>query len=125
MEEVTGGLMSYPVRYPRGRTASMFLVVALGIVLLVVGDWHFVSDVIAGTPLSFTAGLIAGELWVSHALTGSEILEFPLKGQAGKKDRELVMLFRVRLFPLVKCLANSNATGEKRSYFTENFPLLI
>jgi hypothetical protein len=60
----------------------------------------------------------------SHALTGSEILEFPLKRQAGKKDRELVMLFRVRLFPLVKCLANSYATGEKRSYLTENFPLL-
>jgi membrane-associated phospholipid phosphatase len=59
--------------YPRARTASLFLL-ALGTVLLVVGDWHFVSDVIAGTFLGFTAGLIAGELWVSHAPTGLETL---------------------------------------------------
>jgi membrane-associated phospholipid phosphatase len=33
---------------------------------LVVGDWHFLSDVIAGTFVGATAGLAAGELWIQH-----------------------------------------------------------
>jgi len=36
-------------------------------VLLIVGDWHFVSDVIAGTFLGVSAGLLAGELWLAHS----------------------------------------------------------
>jgi membrane-associated phospholipid phosphatase len=35
--------------------------------LLVVGDWHFVSDVIAGTFLGISAGLLAGEVWLAHS----------------------------------------------------------
>jgi membrane-associated phospholipid phosphatase len=57
--------------YSPARIPSLFLLM-LGTVLLVVGDWHFISDVIAGTFFGFTAGLIAGELWVRH--TSSEIL---------------------------------------------------
>jgi len=59
--------------YPRARTASLFLLL-LGAILLVVGDWHFVSDVISGTFLGFLVGLIAGEMWVSRTRTASEIL---------------------------------------------------
>lgn len=39
----------------------------IGAVLLIAGDWHFVSDVIAGTFLGISAGLLAGEVWLAHS----------------------------------------------------------
>jgi membrane-associated phospholipid phosphatase len=36
-------------------------------VLLVAGDWHFVSDVVAGTFVGVSAGLLAGEVWLAHS----------------------------------------------------------
>ncbi len=36
-------------------------------VLLIMGDWHFVSDVIAGTFVGVSAGLLAGEVWLAHS----------------------------------------------------------
>lgn len=39
----------------------------LASVLLIIGGWHFLSDVIAGTFLGITAGLVAGELLKLHA----------------------------------------------------------
>lgn len=44
---------------------SVLLLVAA--VLLIVGDWHFVSDVIAGAFAGVSAGLLAGELWLAHS----------------------------------------------------------
>jgi hypothetical protein len=41
----------------------------LAAALLVVGDWHFISDVIAGTFLGVSAGILAGELWVVHMIS--------------------------------------------------------
>jgi membrane-associated phospholipid phosphatase len=41
------------------------LVLAAG--LLVVGGWHFLSDVIAGTFVGVSAGLLAGEAWTVHS----------------------------------------------------------
>jgi membrane-associated phospholipid phosphatase len=38
----------------------------LAAVLLVVGDWHFVSDVIAGTFVGVSAGILAGGAWRLH-----------------------------------------------------------
>lgn len=35
--------------------------------LLIVGDWHFISDVIAGTFLGVSAGILAGEGWAVHS----------------------------------------------------------
>ncbi|HLY41349.1 MAG TPA: phosphatase PAP2 family protein [Terracidiphilus sp.] len=35
-------------------------------VLLIAGDWHFVSDVIAGAFVGVSAGLLASELWLVH-----------------------------------------------------------
>lgn len=35
--------------------------------LLIVGEWHFLSDVIAGTFIGMTAGLLAAELWSAHS----------------------------------------------------------
>jgi membrane-associated phospholipid phosphatase len=40
---------------------------SLAAVLLVVGEWHFLSDVIAGTFVGISAGLLAGELWLAHS----------------------------------------------------------
>lgn len=44
---------------------SLLLVVAA--VLLIVGEWHFVSDVIAGTFVGVSAGLLASEVWLAHS----------------------------------------------------------
>jgi len=44
--------------------SALLLLVAL---LLVVGDWHFVSDVIAGAFLGLSAGILAGEAWGMHS----------------------------------------------------------
>jgi membrane-associated phospholipid phosphatase len=41
----------------------------LAAALLVVGDWHFISDVIAGAFLGVSAGVLAGELWAVHMTT--------------------------------------------------------
>lgn len=38
----------------------------LAAALLVVGDWHFPSDVIAGTFLGVSAGVLGGEGWAVH-----------------------------------------------------------
>jgi membrane-associated phospholipid phosphatase len=51
--------------YPRTRRASLSLLL-LGGSVLVAGDWHFVSDVIAGAIFGVTCGLLAAELWISH-----------------------------------------------------------
>ncbi len=39
----------------------------LAAVLLIAGDWHFVSDVIAGTYVGVSAGILAGEVWLVHS----------------------------------------------------------
>ena len=44
-------------------SALLFLAAAL----LVVGDWHFVSDVIAGAFAGISSGLLAGEIWLIHS----------------------------------------------------------
>lgn len=49
------------------RPFSGLLLLAAG--LLVFGDWHFISDVIAGTFLGVSAGILAGEGWVVHMST--------------------------------------------------------
>jgi membrane-associated phospholipid phosphatase len=40
---------------------------SFGAALLVFGGWHFVSDVIAGTFIGVSVGLLAGELWQLHS----------------------------------------------------------
>jgi membrane-associated phospholipid phosphatase len=39
----------------------------IGAVLLVLGDWHFVSDVIGGAFVGLSAGWLAGEVWSAHS----------------------------------------------------------
>jgi membrane-associated phospholipid phosphatase len=53
--------------YPSLRPAvAVFLL--LGCLVLVIGDWHYVSDVIAGTFTGFAVGILTGELWVRHSM---------------------------------------------------------
>jgi membrane-associated phospholipid phosphatase len=49
---------------------AVLLLLAAG--LLLVGDWHFLSDIIAGAFLGVSSGLLAGETWAVHSarLTG-------------------------------------------------------
>ena len=35
--------------------------------LLLIGDWHFLSDIIAGAFLGTSAGILAGEGWAAHS----------------------------------------------------------
>jgi len=51
----------YPRTWPP-LTALLFL----GAILLVIGDFHFLSDVVAGAFVGGTAGFLAGELWCQH-----------------------------------------------------------
>lgn len=58
--------------YPK--TTILFAVlIFFGMVILVVGEWHFLSDVIAGTLLGIGMGLVAGELWLAHSAGGRAI----------------------------------------------------
>ena len=42
---------------------------AFAAALLVLGTWHFVSDVLAGAFVGVTAGLAAAEIWLAHERT--------------------------------------------------------
>lgn len=44
---------------------AALLLLAAG--LLIVGDWHFLSDVIAGAFLGVSAGVLAAEVWTAHS----------------------------------------------------------
>jgi membrane-associated phospholipid phosphatase len=44
---------------------SALLLIAAG--LLLFGDWHFLSDIIAGAFLGTSAGILAGEGWTAHS----------------------------------------------------------
>lgn len=46
---------------------SGFLAVVAG--LLIVGIWHFVSDVLAGAFIGLTTGMLAAEVWLRHEHT--------------------------------------------------------
>lgn len=55
------------MRVHRITILPFFALLLLAAVLLILGDWHFVSDVIAGTFVGVSAGLLAGEVWLAHS----------------------------------------------------------
>jgi membrane-associated phospholipid phosphatase len=57
-----GVLMRHYPRYILLFAGSLTLVGGL----LIVGSWHFVSDVLAGAFVGVTAGLLAAEVWLAH-----------------------------------------------------------
>ncbi|MGA7522702.1 MAG: phosphatase PAP2 family protein [Acidobacteriaceae bacterium] len=54
------------MRLYRSSVLPLSALLFVGAVLLIVGDWHFVSDVVAGTFIGVSAGLLAGEVWSAH-----------------------------------------------------------
>ncbi|HVN44455.1 MAG TPA: phosphatase PAP2 family protein [Steroidobacteraceae bacterium] len=50
----------------RGSVGSLSVLLLLGAGLLLMGGWHFLSDVIAGAFAGLSAGLLAGEAWIVH-----------------------------------------------------------
>ena len=63
---LAGGFAGVWIRlYPT--TTRLFVgLLVFGMAVLMIGDWHFLSDVVAGAFLGVTAGLMAGELWREH-----------------------------------------------------------
>jgi membrane-associated phospholipid phosphatase len=55
------------MRLYRGSTLPLAALLLAGAGLLVLGDWHFISDVIAGAFIGVSAGTLAGELWLVHS----------------------------------------------------------
>ncbi|HVT99874.1 MAG TPA: phosphatase PAP2 family protein [Acidobacteriaceae bacterium] len=64
---LSGGFAGVFMRLYRRTTLPLAVLQLIGAVLLVVGDWHFVSDVIAGTFVGISAGVLAGEVWAAHS----------------------------------------------------------
>lgn len=63
---LAGAFAGVFMRLYRASVAPLAGLLTLAAVLLIAGDWHFVSDVIAGGFLGISAGLTAGELWIAH-----------------------------------------------------------
>jgi membrane-associated phospholipid phosphatase len=64
---LAGSFAGVFMRLYRSRILSLSALLLIAATLLIAGDWHFVSDVIAGTFLGVSAGLLAGEVWVTHS----------------------------------------------------------
>lgn len=68
---LAGAFAGVLMRLYRASIQPLAGLLLLAAVLLVVGDWHFVSDVIAGAFLGISAGILAGEGWLVHLSTSS------------------------------------------------------
>jgi membrane-associated phospholipid phosphatase len=64
---LAGAFAGVFMRLYRTSILPLSALLLIAAVLLVVGDWHFVSDVIAGTFLGISAGLLSGEVWLAHS----------------------------------------------------------
>lgn len=63
---LAGAFAGVFMRVDRASTRPLVVLLAIGGVLLVVGGWHFLSDVIAGAFVGVSAGVLAGEAWIVH-----------------------------------------------------------
>lgn len=63
---LAGAFAGVLMRLYRASIWPLSALLFIAAVLLIVGDWHFVSDVIAGSFVGVSAGLLAGELWLTH-----------------------------------------------------------
>ncbi len=64
---LAGAFAGVFIRLYRTSTLPLSALLLIAAVLLIVGDWHFVSDVIAGTFLGISAGILGGEVWLAHS----------------------------------------------------------
>lgn len=65
---LAGAFAGVYMRFYRASILPLAVLLLVASALLVVGDWHFVSDVIAGTFLGVSAGILAGEGWAVHMI---------------------------------------------------------
>jgi membrane-associated phospholipid phosphatase len=64
---LSGAFAGVFMRLYRRSIVPLSVLLLIAALLLILGDWHFVSDVIAGTFAGISAGLLAGEVWVAHS----------------------------------------------------------
>jgi membrane-associated phospholipid phosphatase len=64
---LAGAFAGVFMRLYRASIWPLAALLLLAAVLLLVGDWHFLSDIIAGAFLGTSAGILAGEGWAAHA----------------------------------------------------------
>ncbi len=64
---LAGAFAGVFMRLYRASLWPLSALLLLAAVLLVIGDWHFVSDAIAGTYIGVLAGIMAGEAWAVHS----------------------------------------------------------
>lgn len=67
---LAGAFAGVFMRFYRGSIRPLAALLLLAAALLVIGDWHFISDVIMGTFMGVSAGILAAEGWAVH-MTGS------------------------------------------------------
>lgn len=65
---LAGAFAGVFMRIYRGSIRLLCALLLLAAALLVLGDWHFISDVIAGAFLGVSAGILAGEGWAVHMM---------------------------------------------------------
>lgn len=64
---LAGAFAGVFMRLYRGSIWPLSVLLLIAGALLIIGDWHFVSDVIAGTFVGISTGLLAGEVWLAHS----------------------------------------------------------
>jgi membrane-associated phospholipid phosphatase len=64
---LAGAFSGVFMRLYRNSVLPLAALLLIAAVLLIVGDWHFVSDVIVGTFVGVSVGLLAGEVWLVHS----------------------------------------------------------
>ena len=65
---LAGAFAGVFMRFYRVSIRPLAALLLLAAALLVLGDWHFISDVIVGTFLGVSAGVLAGEGWTVHMI---------------------------------------------------------
>lgn len=63
---LAGAFAGVFMRFYKASIRPLAALLLIAAALLVVGDWHFISDVIAGTFLGVSAGILAAEIWAAH-----------------------------------------------------------
>ena len=66
---LAGAFVGVFMRIYRASVGPLSGLLLLAAALLVVGEWHFVSDVITGAFIGVSAGMLAGEGWAVHMST--------------------------------------------------------
>jgi membrane-associated phospholipid phosphatase len=64
---LAGAFAGVFMRLYRSSILPLSILLLIAATLLILGDWHFVSDVIAGVFVGVSAGLLAGEVWLAHS----------------------------------------------------------